>query len=95
MPVVSRITVASICQYSFGRFARSPSLGLAGCTRVRRRFNPRSRIILYQVVEHSRQEVVHPNEYVDRERPRRDREEPVGRLEIPPAAMRRGSRIPK
>ena len=27
-----------------------------------------------------------------RERPRRDRKEPVGRLEIPPAAMRRGSR---
>ena len=25
----------------------------------------------------------------------RDRQEPVGRLEIPPAAMRRGSRIPK
>ena len=32
------------------------------------------------------------DEYVDRERPRRDRKEPVGRLEIPPAAMRRGSR---
>ena len=30
-----------------------------------------------------------------RERPRRDRQEPVGRLEIPPAALRRGSRIPK
>ena len=26
---------------------------------------------------------------------RRDRQEPVGRLEIPPAALRRGSRIPK
>ncbi len=50
MPVVSRITVASICQYSLGRVALRPVLGFAGCTRLRGRFHPRSRIILYQVL---------------------------------------------
>ncbi len=50
MPVVSRITVASIFQYSLGPVALRPSLGFAGCTRLRGRFQPRSRIILYQVL---------------------------------------------
>ncbi len=49
MPVVSRITVASICQYSLGRVVLRPSLGFAGCTCLRGRFHPHSRIILYQV----------------------------------------------
>ena len=43
MSVVSRITVASICQYSLGRVALKPSLGFARCTCLRGRFHPHSR----------------------------------------------------
>ena len=50
MSVVSRITVASICQYSLGHVALKPSLGFARCTCLRGRFHPHSRSILYQVL---------------------------------------------